>query len=58
MPDPSTRHRPLSPPELEERVSALEVGESGDDFDAIAWFWMILLGLIGPGVMLIVGWWL
>jgi hypothetical protein len=58
MRDPSTQRLPLLPPELEERVSTLEVSESGEDFDAIAWCWMILLGLIGPGILLIVGWWL
>jgi hypothetical protein len=58
MRDPPTRRLPLLPPELEERVSTLEESESGEDFDAIAWYWMILLGLIGPGVLLVVGWWL
>ena len=58
MREPSTRRPPLLPPELEERVSTLEVSESGEDFDAISWYWMILLGLIGPGVLLVVGWWL
>ena len=32
--------------------------DAHEDFDAIAWCWMILLGLVRPGVLLIVGWWL
>jgi len=44
-------------PELERRVVALEEGaEAGADFDAASWFWMLLLGLVGPGALLVWGW--
>lgn len=43
---------------LEQRLAALESGrETGEDFDRRSWFWLVLLGLVIPGVMLLVGWW-
>jgi hypothetical protein len=44
-------------PELERRVAALESGtDAGSDFDAASWFWMVLLGIVGPVVLLVWGW--
>ena len=44
-------------PELERRVAALESGaEAGTDFDAASWFWMVMLGVVGPAVLLLWGW--
>jgi hypothetical protein len=45
-------------PGLEERIAAFERAAPAGDFDAASWFWMILLGVVLPLVMLIVGWWL
>ena len=46
------------PATLEERLVALESGrEMGEDFDSRSWFWMILLGVVIPVVLLCVGWW-
>lgn len=47
---------PLAP-ELERRIAALESGEeTGADFDAASWFWMILLGVVLPVGLLLWGW--
>jgi hypothetical protein len=47
---------PLNP-ELERRIAALEAGtDAGSDFDAASWFWMVLLGIVGPVAMLVWGW--
>jgi hypothetical protein len=46
----------VPPPELEARLSVLEAGAAGADFDAFSWFWMVLLGVVLPVVLLIVGW--
>jgi hypothetical protein len=44
-------------PELELRVAALESGaEAGTDFDAASWLWMVMLGVVGPAVLLLWGW--
>lgn len=44
-------------PELERRVIALEAGtDSGSDFDAASWFWMVLLGILVPVALLVWGW--
>lgn len=43
--------------ELERRVCALEAGpDAGSDFDAASWFWMVLLGIVGPVALLVWGW--
>jgi hypothetical protein len=44
------------PQELEARLSALETGTARTDFDAFSWFWMALLGILLPAVLLVVGW--
>jgi hypothetical protein len=45
------------PAELERRIRALEApGGEGEDFDAVSWFWLLLLGLVLPVLGLIVGW--
>jgi hypothetical protein len=57
---PATRatamREPLDP-ELERRIAALELGtDAGSDFDAASWFWMVLLGIVGPVALLLWGW--
>ena len=47
---------PALPQELESRLSALEAGTARADFDAFSWFWMVLLGVLLPCVLLVVGW--
>jgi hypothetical protein len=47
---------PALPPELEARVAALEAAPPGADFDLSSWFWMVLLGVLLPLILLIVGW--
>jgi hypothetical protein len=49
---------PAPPRELEARIAAFERAPPADDFDAASWFWMILLGVAIPLIMLAVGWWL
>jgi hypothetical protein len=44
------------PPELEARIVALESAAPRSDFDGSSWFWMILLGIAIPAILLIVGW--
>jgi len=45
-------------PELERRIAALESPgtDAGSDFDAASWFWMLLLGVVGPAALLLWGW--
>jgi hypothetical protein len=46
-----------SPSELERRIVALESGsETGDDFDAASWWWIIGLGIVLPLGLIVVGW--
>jgi len=45
------------PPELEARIAAFESAAPRSDFDIRSWFWMILLGVAIPLILLIVGWW-
>lgn len=46
------------PAELEERIVALESQrEVGEDFDARSWFWLIVLGVLAPVVLLLIAWW-
>jgi hypothetical protein len=52
-----TMAKPL-PAELEERIVALESQrEVGEDFDARSWFWLIVLGVLTPVVLLQIAWW-
>ena len=45
------------PPELEERISALEnSAQQGSDFDVSSWVWLILFGVVLPVSMLVWGW--
>jgi hypothetical protein len=45
------------PAELERRISLLEnPANQGEDFDGSSWFWLLLLGLALPVVILIIGW--
>jgi hypothetical protein len=57
---PPTTPPPASPalaPELDARISAFEHAGPPSDFDAASWFWMMLLGVAIPLLLLIVGWW-
>lgn len=44
------------PPELEARIAALESSASRADFDAASWFWMLLIGVLVPILLLAIGW--
>ncbi|AHZ77150.1 MULTISPECIES: hypothetical protein [Pseudomonas] len=45
------------PLELERRISLLEQEHNqGADFDATAWFWLIVLGVILPVAVAVWGW--
>jgi hypothetical protein len=48
---------PSLPPELEARIKEFEGSAPRPDFDAASWFWMMLLGIAIPLVLIIVGWW-
>jgi hypothetical protein len=48
---------PHARPELEARLAAFERAAPAGDFDGPSWFWMILLGIALPLVLLGVGWW-
>jgi hypothetical protein len=54
---PSPPSLPSLPPELEARIEEFERAAPRPDFDAASWFWMMLLGVALPLVLLIVGWW-
>jgi len=43
------------PAELEARIAALEHADRREDFDALSWIWMLLLGVVLPLVLVIVG---
>jgi hypothetical protein len=45
------------PPQLEARIAAFERAAPAADFDAASWFWMILLGVAIPLLLLAIGWW-
>jgi hypothetical protein len=49
--------RTALPAELEARIVAFENAAPTSDFDGAGWFWMILLGIAIPLVLLVVGWW-
>ena len=48
---------PALPPQLEARIAVIESAAPASDFDASSWFWMILLGVAIPLILLAVGWW-
>ena len=48
---------PALPPQLEARIAVVESAATTSDFDASSWFWMILLGVAIPLILLAVGWW-
>jgi hypothetical protein len=42
---------------LQRRLALLaDPKAQGADFDRASWFWLLLLGLIGPIVLIILGW--
>lgn len=44
-------------PELERRLKALEdPAQQGQDYDATSWFWLLVLGIVLPVIVLIWGW--
>jgi hypothetical protein len=45
-----------NPSDLERRIAAFESAAPSDDFDAASWFWMILLGVALPVLLLVIGW--
>ena len=47
---------PALPPQLEARIAVVENAAPTSDFDRASWFWMILLGVAIPLVLLVVGW--
>jgi hypothetical protein len=53
----SLERMPDLPDELEKRLEALsEDSAQGADFDLVSWFWLLLLGLIGPIALIIASW--
>jgi hypothetical protein len=60
-PAPQSRRAPAEaqalPAELEARLAALETGTERSDFDGLSWFWMILIGIAIPMLLLAIGWW-
>jgi hypothetical protein len=58
MPDATAT--PDLPPELEQRIAAIERdGRDGrdGDLDAFSWFWLLALGVALPVGLLLWGWW-
>ena len=49
--------RQLLAPDLEARIAAIEESTPSADFDSAGWFWMILLGLVLPLLLIAAGWW-
>jgi hypothetical protein len=47
---------PAVPPDLEARIAAFESAAPPGDFDRASWFWIILLGVALPLVLLAAGW--
>ena len=42
---------------LEDRIAALEnLRDADTGFDAASWFWLVLLGILGPAALLVWGW--
>jgi hypothetical protein len=53
----SGRMNDSSSRELERRIVALESqSETGDDFDAVSWWWIIGLGIVLPLGLIVLGW--
>ncbi|HDS1765452.1 hypothetical protein LU674_017530 [Pseudomonas alloputida] len=45
------------PIELERRISLLEQEQNqGSDFDSVAWFWLVALGVVFPAAVAAWGW--
>jgi hypothetical protein len=45
------------PEELQQRIAILaDESAQGRDFDAVSWFWLLLLGLVGPVLLIVLGW--
>jgi hypothetical protein len=59
LPEPPRNSLPgqALPAELEARIAALEAGAARSDFDGLSWFWMILIGIAIPILLLVIGWW-
>ncbi len=57
-PQPRTPHaeRPEPSKLLEARLREVEATASPVDFDRVAWFWMILLGIALPLALIVYGW--
>ncbi len=45
------------PPELEARIAAFESAAPVAGFGKAGWFWMLLLGIVIPILLLAAGWW-
>jgi hypothetical protein len=45
------------PPELEARIAAFESAAPVAGFGKAGWFWMLLLGIVVPILLLAAGWW-
>lgn len=44
--------------ELDMRLRALESdSQQGEDLDAHGWFWLVVLGVLIPALLLGIGWW-
>jgi hypothetical protein len=56
MADSEGSQTPDLPPELAARIAALESAAPAADFDSSSWFWMILLGIALPLILLVIGW--
>jgi hypothetical protein len=50
-----TARRTLSR-DLEARLTQAEAAARHNDFDALSWFWMILLGMLLPAALILAGW--
>jgi len=47
---------PSLPAELETRIREVQAAAPASDFDALSWFWMILLGALLPAALIVYGW--
>jgi hypothetical protein len=52
----SSAERPEPGELLEARLREVEATASPVDFDRVAWFWMILLGIALPLALIVYGW--
>jgi len=46
---------PLSPA-IEARLAAVAAVAEHNDFDGFSWFWMVMLGIVGPVLLIACGW--